>query len=118
VSDSIVFVGVQIIRGWRRSEVVSIYIVKQVDEDALTAYLQAQCCRREVIAGYIDGLQSEVDYNSIDGILYDYCSQVSQAQVADSSRGEVKAEEDSGVVVIQRKLYREGITNKVIMEVV
>jgi hypothetical protein len=36
----------------------------------------------------------------------------------DSSREEVKTEEDSGVVVIQRKLYREGIANKVMMEVV
>jgi superfamily II DNA helicase RecQ len=41
VSDSVVFVRVQTTRGWRRSEVVSAYTVEQVDEDALTEYLQA-----------------------------------------------------------------------------
>ena len=75
VSDSVVFVGVQTTRGWRRSEVVSAYTVEQVDEDALTEYLQAQCCRRKVIAGYIDELRSEVDCSSIDGILCDYCTE-------------------------------------------
>jgi len=55
--------------------VVSAYTVKQVDEDVLTEYLQAQCCRRKVIAGYIDELRSEVDCSSIDGILCNYCTE-------------------------------------------
>ena len=54
---------------------VSAYTVKQVDEDVLTEYLQAQCCRRKVITGYIDELRSEVDCSSIDGILCDYCTE-------------------------------------------
>lgn len=75
VSDSVVFVGVQTTRGWRRSEVVSTYTVEQVDEDVLIEYLQAQCCRRKVITGYIDELRSEVDCSSIDGILCNYCTE-------------------------------------------
>jgi superfamily II DNA helicase RecQ len=39
VSDSVVFVGVKTTRAWRRTEVVSAYMVEQVDEDALTAHL-------------------------------------------------------------------------------
>ena len=99
---------------------VSAYTVEQVDEDALTEYLQAQYCQRKVITGYIDELRSEVDCSSIDGILCDYCTEAFQAQAADSGREEVEGgtEEESGAVVIQRKLRREGISDKVMMEAV
>jgi hypothetical protein len=66
----------------------------------------------------MDRLYSEVNCNSIDGILCDYYSQVFRALVADSSQEEIKAEENSRVVVIQQKLYREGITDKIMMEAV
>ena len=100
MSDSVIFVRVQTTRDWRRSEVVSVYIVEQVNENVLTEYLQVQCCRRKVITGYMDGLQSKVDCNSIDGILYDYCNQAFRVQAADSSREEVKVKEDNGIVII------------------
>jgi hypothetical protein len=95
-------------------------MVEQVDEDALIEYLQAQCCRWKVIADYMDGLRLEIDCSSIDGIPCDYCIEAFQAQVADSGWEEVEVwtEEESGAVVIQQKLRREGIANKVIMEAV
>jgi superfamily II DNA helicase RecQ len=77
VSDSVVFVGVKTTCAWQRAKVVSVYTVKQVDKDALTAYLQAWCCWRIVLAGYINGLSKAVDCEAIDGISCDYCTQVS-----------------------------------------
>jgi superfamily II DNA helicase RecQ len=73
VSDSVVFVSAQNTYRWRRKEVVSAYSVEQVDEDALTEYIQAQCCRRRVIGRYIDGAGKEVNCEGIEGISCDYC---------------------------------------------
>jgi superfamily II DNA helicase RecQ len=121
VSDSVVFVGVQTTQAWRRFEVVSTYTVEQVDEDALTAYLQAQCCRRRVIGSYMDGLDNEVDCEAIDGILCDYCSIAFQQSVPGQEETKVKEEEDeekSGSKVVQEKLAQEGKADAVLIEAV
>jgi superfamily II DNA helicase RecQ len=89
ISDSVVFVRVKTTRVWRRAEVVSAYTVEQVNKDALTAYLQARCCRRTVLASYIDGLSEAVDCEAINGISCDYCTQVSRCRFARGREREV-----------------------------
>jgi hypothetical protein len=73
VSDSIVIVRVQTTSGRRRKEVLSEYCVEQVDEDAMTEFLQVSGCRRQVMAKYFDGEMEGADCRSTDSILCDWC---------------------------------------------
>jgi hypothetical protein len=73
VSDSIVVVRVKTTGGRRRKEILSEYCVEQVDEDAMTEFLQVEGCRRQVIAKYFDGEPEGVDCRSTDSILCDWC---------------------------------------------
>jgi superfamily II DNA helicase RecQ len=71
VSDAIVVVRVKTTSGRRRKEILSEYCVKQVDEEAMTEFLQVKGCRRQIIAKYFNGETEGVDYRSTDSILYD-----------------------------------------------
>ena len=115
VSDSVVFVGVETTHAWRRPEVVSAYTVEQVDEDALTRYLQARCCRRKIIAEYMDGLD-KVDCAAIDGVPCDYCLRA-DGQAAPGPEGD-EAEEESGRQAVQEKLRQQGQADRVMREAV
>jgi hypothetical protein len=85
--------------------VVSAYSVEQVDEDALTEYIQAQCCRRRVISRYIDGAGKEVDCKGIEGISCDYYEGLQQSKVLGGEvRVKQEGEEKSGSRVVQEKV--------------
>jgi hypothetical protein len=73
VSDSIVIVRVKTTSGRRRKEILSEYCVEQIDEDAMTEFLQVKGCRRQVMAKYFDGETEGVDCRSTDSILCDWC---------------------------------------------
>jgi hypothetical protein len=38
------FIKVRMTYTWQRAKVMFVYTVKQIDKNALTAYLQAWCC--------------------------------------------------------------------------
>jgi len=44
VSNSIIIAQVQNSSKWRQKEILSKYLVEQVDEDAMTAFIQASTC--------------------------------------------------------------------------
>jgi superfamily II DNA helicase RecQ len=73
VSQSTVVTRVQHSRGWKRREIMSEYSIEQVDEDAMTAFIQSAQCRREVLARYLDGDIKGTDCKSTDSVLCDRC---------------------------------------------
>jgi superfamily II DNA helicase RecQ len=73
VSDSIIIARVQNSSGWRRREVLSAYSVEKVDEDAMTAFMQASTCRRKVLGHYFDRESGVVDCIGTDSIFCDQC---------------------------------------------
>ena len=53
VSNSIIIVKVQNSHDWRglrRKEILSAYLVKEVDKEAMTAFIKASTCRRKVLS--------------------------------------------------------------------
>lgn len=75
VSDSTIIARVQNNSGWKRREVMSEYSVEKVDEDAMTAFMQARTCRRKVLSHYFDRepAGSMVDCRVTDSIFCDQC---------------------------------------------
>jgi superfamily II DNA helicase RecQ len=73
VSKSIVVTRVQHSRGWKRREIMSEYSIEQVDEDAMTAFIQSGQCWREVLARYLDGDIKGTDCKSTDSVLCNRC---------------------------------------------
>jgi superfamily II DNA helicase RecQ len=69
VSDSIVVVRVKTTSGRRQKEVLSEYYVEQVNEEAMTEFLQVKGCRRQVIAKHFEGETEGVNYRSTDSVL-------------------------------------------------
>jgi ATP-dependent DNA helicase RecQ len=87
VSDSIIIARVQNSSGWRRREILSEYSVEQVDEEAMTAFMQASTCRRKVLSGYFDRESGVVDCISTDSVFCDHC------KTSNSQGGRPKQEE-------------------------
>ena len=55
VSESVIITRVESSSGWKRREIMSEYSVEQVDEDAMTEFIQGQGCRRVVLGRHMDG---------------------------------------------------------------
>ena len=101
MSDSIVVVRVKTTSGRRRKEVLNEYCVEQVDEEAMTEFLQVKGCRRQVKAKYFDGETEGIDCRSRDSILCDWCKVSlrrprtpgrAYAEIRDACRDEVDSE--------------------------
>ena len=60
--------------GRRQKEILSAYCVEDVDEGAMTEFLQSRGCRRQVMARYFDGEDKGVDCRATDSIFCDRCS--------------------------------------------
>ena len=77
ISESVIITRIQHSQGYKRRGIMSEYSVEQVDEDAMTEYIQARRCRREVLSWYFDkGVVAEgerVDCYSTDSVLCDWC---------------------------------------------
>ena len=50
---------------------MSAYLVEKVDEDAMTAFMQASTCRRKVLGHYFDWESGVVDCVGMDSIFCD-----------------------------------------------
>jgi len=59
VSESIIIVGMHGMRS--RTERLSAYSVEAIDEEAMTAFIQARTCQRKVLSEYLDGSGSGSD---------------------------------------------------------
>jgi superfamily II DNA helicase RecQ len=57
----------------RRAGLLNGYSVEQIDENALSEYLQETQCRRLVLAAYFDGDTLGTDCVSTDSVLCDWC---------------------------------------------
>jgi superfamily II DNA or RNA helicase len=73
VSDSIVIARVQNSSGRRRSGILSEYSVEQIDEDAMTEFIQARTCRRVVLSRYFDEESNGANCSSTDSVFCDRC---------------------------------------------
>ena len=100
VSDSIIIVRSKTTRGRRRKEVLSAYSIEDIDEAAMTEFIQSKTCRRKVLAKYLDGESIQVDCRSIDGVNCDWCKVHIRPARADARLGISEAvegrEEESG----------------------
>lgn len=73
VSKSIIITRVQNSQGQKREGIMSAYTVEQIDEDAMTEFIQAQTCRREVLCRHMDIIEGPSDCMSTDSVLCDIC---------------------------------------------
>jgi superfamily II DNA helicase RecQ len=120
VSQSIVIVRAKTTRPYKRSGIISEYSTEQVDEEAMTAYIQSKGCRRLVLGEYFDGeIMGEVNCRVMDYAFCDFCSVQSQQERvlqaleeeeqdtdAQGVAGEAEGiRESSGSQRIQQRLY-------------
>lgn len=114
VSESIIITRVENSHGRRRSEIMSEYSVEQIDEDAMTEFIQGQGCRRQVLGRHMDGDQDGSSCSQTDSVFCDRCRMGSRARgpIHEESREEpgIKVVEESdaiqGADIIQRRLGR------------
>ena len=96
VSESIIVARVQNSGGWKRKEVLSAYSVEHIDEEAMTAYIQARTCRRQVLSGYFDH-DEPADCHRTDSVFCDWCKTKSRTAVVgepeQEQEGQAQAEQ-------------------------
>jgi superfamily II DNA or RNA helicase len=73
VSESVIITRVENSSGWKRREIMSEYSVEQVDEDAMTEFIQSSGCRRVVLGQYMDGIGAESNCHQTDSVFCDRC---------------------------------------------
>lgn len=90
VSESIIVTRVESSSGRRRSGIMSEYSVEQIDEDAMTEFIQGQGCRRQVLGQYMDGDPDGSSCSQTDSVFCDRCRVRSRARghIQEASRDE------------------------------
>jgi len=121
VSDSVIIARVVNSHGQKRSGIMSEYSVEQIDEDAMTEFIQARTCRRQVLSRYFDQGIDRTDCHSTDSIFCDQCKTSNRPREAginarfhrtvgreEEAQGEegiqADTEEGKGVEVIAQRL--------------
>jgi hypothetical protein len=129
VSESIIITRVENSSGRRRSEIMSEYSVEQIDEDAMTEFIQSTRCRRQVLSRYMDGEPDGGSCSQTDSIFCDRCRMRSRTRgpIQEASGEEqepvtTKEEEDeaeaiTGADVIQRRLVQVQASQEQLIEV-
>ncbi|KAK6591540.1 hypothetical protein H4I96_12312 [Botrytis cinerea] len=125
VSESIIITRVEHSRGRRRREIMSEYSVEQIDEDAMTEFIQAPGCRRQVLGRYMDGTTSGNNCSQTDSVLCDQCWNGSRARgrisTAARHEREVGTIEErtaiTGADIIQRRLGQVEASQEQMMAV-
>jgi len=92
VSESIIIVRVQQTSGWQRKEVLGAYSVEAVDEEAMTAFIQARTCRRKVLSQYMDVESGPSDCHSTDSVFCDWCKVPIRQQEEQGQAGQAQLE--------------------------
>lgn len=70
---------------------MSDYSVEQIDEDAMTEFIQSKGCRREILAHYMDGGDEQSSCSESDGVFCDRC-RVNKRHLPDPKQKEVRKE--------------------------
>lgn len=128
VSESMIITRVEQSSGHRRSEVMSEYSVEQVDEDAMTEFIQSTECRRRVLGRHMDrGVGVESSCSISDSVYCDRCrmsSRVSTDTALDivpikeeETEVDVQAVEPSGHEVIAARLHTVQQSHEDMMDV-
>jgi superfamily II DNA helicase RecQ len=73
VSESVIITRVKNSSGQRRSGIMSAYSVEQVDEDAMTEFIQSAGCRRQVLGRHMDGEGGGSSCGETDSVFCDRC---------------------------------------------
>lgn len=107
ISESIIIVRVKNTSGRRRREILSEYSVEQIDEDAMTEFIQSTTCRRVVLSHYFDIIDGGADCRSIDGVFCDRCTV--QARVERQNQILIRREGVEGVEGKEREKGVKGI---------
>jgi superfamily II DNA helicase RecQ len=126
VSESVIITRVENSSGRRRSEIMSEYSVEQVDEDAMTEFIQSRGCRRQVLGRYMDGESDGSSCSQTDSVFCDRCKmktrgmgkvEVQGEKMKAPGEGEVGEEVMSGAVVIKQRLEQEQARQEQMIEV-
>jgi hypothetical protein len=121
VSDSVIITRVANSHRQKRSSIISEYSVEQVDEDAMTEFIQARTCRRQVLSRYFDQGIDRTDCYSTDSMFCNQCKTsnrlkeagintrfyraIGRKEGAQEEEGmQADTEEGKGVEVIARRL--------------
>ena len=123
VSESVIITRVAHSSGRRRSEIMSEYSVEQIDEDAMTEFIQSQGCRRQVLGRYMDGEEGgSSSCSQMDGVFCDRCR--TKSRPGDRSQGhEIWVKEEgvdrvvSGATVIGERLKEVQASQEEMIEV-
>ena len=107
ISDAIIIVRVKTTSGRRRSEILSEYSVEQIDEKAMTEFIQSSQCRRVILAQYMDIATGSDDCRSINGVFCDWCK--ANARVKDIPRAKNQEEKTES---LQAVMGSQGIASK------
>jgi len=127
VSESMIITRVEHSSGQRRSEIMSEYSVEQVDEDAMTEFIQSKSCRRQVLGRYMDGSAGDSCHES-DSMFCDRCRASSRAPTATAvgSQPEVEVpvkehtsqEGPSGLAMIETRLRKVEASHEQMIRVI
>ena len=71
------------------------YLVEDVDEKAMTEFIQAWTCRRKVLSRHFDGESEGVDCHSTDRVFCDRCKGVSRKISRKGGCEVIEAEQDA-----------------------
>jgi superfamily II DNA helicase RecQ len=75
ISQSIIVVNVQNTSPYKRSGVMSVYSTEQIDEEAMTEFIQTKGCRRMILGRYFDGEEhGSIDCRQMDWVFCDFCN--------------------------------------------
>ena len=104
---------------------MSEYSVEQIDEDAMTEFIQSKGCRRRVLGRHMDGDQDGGSCSQTDSVFCDRCKMVSGArgQIKEESREEqgIEAEEEretiKGAEIIMHRLGQVQASQEQMIEV-
>lgn len=91
---------------------MSEYSVEQIDEDAMTEFIQAKTCRRQVLSRYFDGSIEKVDCHNTDSVFCDWCKTMTKAtriaaRRVEHAAGSIEEEEREGIEA-ESKRKKEG----------
>ena len=117
VSESVIITRVESSGGWKRREIMSEYSVEQVDEDAMTEFIQSRGCRRVVLGRYMDGAgAAEGSCSQTDSVFCDRCRMKSgrrlgvEVEVVVPVEGEEEEEEEEEEVRTPAQGAAEGLS--------
>jgi superfamily II DNA helicase RecQ len=121
VSNSVIITRVGNSYRQKRSSIISKYSVEQIDEDAMTEFIQARTCRRQVLSRYFDQGVGRTDCHSTDSMFCNQCKTSNRPREAGINTGfhrtvgrkegaqeeegiQADTDEGKGVEVIARRL--------------